>query len=78
MPLTMRRLWRMMEGRDRVLWSHTSAILAAVAGLFEKVNPDDFNPYMQRDRKLVAPPVDQKAGFAALKTLVLSGGFGGK
>jgi hypothetical protein len=67
----------MAEGRNRAQWGHTSALLTMIAGLFDpKAHPDQFNPYAQQDR-LLAAPLDQKAGFAALKTLVLSGGLNG-
>jgi len=65
----------MAEGRERVAWNHTAALLAAVCNLFAEkpVGPDCFHPY--RDGAADAGPTEAEAemGWALLKAATLQG-----
>jgi hypothetical protein len=45
----------MAEGRNKVLWCHTSSLMALIANCHRdpkktsQYRPDDFNPYTKRD-----------------------------
>lgn len=63
----------MAEGKDRVQWEHTSAILARIVGLFEaNISPANMNPYHRLEMKTQAP---DGAGFAMIKGALLGGSF---
>lgn len=67
----------MAEGRARLEWAQTAALLALTANCHRDpkkgrpLTPDDFNPYARRDRRKRKP--DVKVSVAALKGLFIRG-----
>lgn len=63
----------MAEGRSKVAWSHTSAVLALIANVNRDpkrstpFKPDDFNPHASKGKSATLPKVKMKS----LKNLLM-------